>query len=77
MPAGLAGTDSIMQFIADKISPDTYVNIMGQYRPCGKAKEFKELSDNPTKADFDRAYTAAGKAGLTRLDQPRRIFIWR
>ena len=34
MPDGLAGTREIMEFLAREISPNTYVNVMGQYRPA-------------------------------------------
>lgn len=77
MPAGMAGTEPIMQFIAEQISVDSYVNIMTQYRPCGRADEVRGLSNYPSQQDFDQAYRAAADAGLTRLDQPRRLFIWR
>lgn len=36
MPEGLAETGKIMHFLAQEISPATYVNVMGQYRPCGQ-----------------------------------------
>ncbi|MDD1658118.1 MAG: hypothetical protein LUQ41_06645, partial [Methanomicrobiales archaeon] len=36
LPHGLAGTDMVMGFIADGLSRDTYVNVMPQYRPCGR-----------------------------------------
>src|SRR5210317_171723 len=42
LPSGLSGTREIMRFIARKISLNTYVNIMPQYRPCGRADEVKE-----------------------------------
>jgi len=37
MPGDVANTREIMTFLADQISKDTYVNVMDQYRPCGKA----------------------------------------
>ena len=37
LPDDLAGTREIMEFLAREISPRTYVNVMGQYRPCGRA----------------------------------------
>ncbi|MCC7168311.1 MAG: hypothetical protein IT565_12150, partial [Rhodospirillales bacterium] len=39
LPGGLAGTSGAMDFLAREISPHTYVNIMGQYRPCHRAHE--------------------------------------
>ena len=37
MPNGLAGTEEILDFIAGRVSTRTYVNIMDQYHPCGRA----------------------------------------
>jgi len=76
MPHGLAGTPAVMAFIAREISPDTYVNIMTQYRPCGRAFEDPLLADTPTQGDFEYALEAARAAGLTRLDKPRRVFAF-
>src|SRR5262249_31761647 len=39
MPGEIAGTESIMQFLASEISPDTYVNVMDQYYPAGRVSE--------------------------------------
>ncbi|MBU0544499.1 MAG: radical SAM protein [Proteobacteria bacterium] len=75
MPHGHAGTREIMRFIADKISKNTYVNIMFQYRPCGKAYQYKEFSSSPSNKDFDEAVKAAKEEGITRLDKPRRVFM--
>lgn len=74
MPAGLAGTEQVMAFIASEISSDTYVNVMGQYRPCGRAAEMKALATTLDVAALRQAVAAAKGAGLHRLDRPRRIF---
>ncbi len=37
LPENLAGTDRILAFLAREISPDTYLNLMDQYRPCYRA----------------------------------------
>jgi len=68
LPGGLSGTEDIMKFIADEISPETYVNVMEQYRPCGKAMYNPPLDRRITDQEFYRALEAARKAGLTRLD---------
>ena len=41
MPAEIAGTAEIMRFLAEELSPDTYVNIMDQYRPEAKVSAKK------------------------------------
>jgi putative pyruvate formate lyase activating enzyme len=77
LPGGLAGTAKIMTFLADSVSPNTYVNVMSQYRPCGRAREMPELAVALSPAEFDQAVRAAKAAGITRLDQPRRGFhLW-
>lgn len=75
LPGGLADTGEVMRFIADRISANTYVNIMPQYRPCGRAAEVEGLEGFPSRSDFEAALKAARDAGITRLDEPRRIFM--
>ena len=75
LPEGLAGTKDVMRFIANEVSPDTYVNIMFQYRPCGDAYEIKELSQSPSREDFKMALKAAEDEGITRLDKPDKFYI--
>lgn len=77
LPGGLAGTADVMTFLARSISPDTYVNLMAQYRPCGRAAEVRQLAAPLSAAEYDRAVKEAGAAGITRLDRRRRVFrIW-
>ncbi len=77
MPSGVAGTALIMRFLAEELSPDTYVNIMGQYHPAGKvtAEKYGEIDRRPSRQEMDRAYAEARAAGLWRFDE-RRSF-WR
>jgi putative pyruvate formate lyase activating enzyme len=77
LPNGLAGTRKIMRFVAQHISPDSYVNIMSQYRPCGRAAEVKELNSYLPPNEYHLAVKAARQEGITRLDQPRRMFWYR
>jgi putative pyruvate formate lyase activating enzyme len=75
LPQGLADTPKIMEFIATRISPDTYVNIMPQYRPCGKAAQIRALNRSITNKEFNQALSDAAEAGIHRLDQRRRSFM--
>lgn len=75
LPDGLAGTRQVMRFLATRISADTYVNIMPQYRPCGRAREMPALSRTPTVEEFEQALREAQEEGITRLDQRRRSFV--
>jgi putative pyruvate formate lyase activating enzyme len=73
MPHGIGGTREIMEFLAKEISPDTYVNVMDQYRPCGAALQDEFINRSLTGREFREAKDAARKAGLKRLDPRERI----
>lgn len=77
LPHGKAGTRQVMRFIASQISSNTYVNIMPQYRPCGRAHDIEALSTPLSGNEFDLALQAAEEEGITRLDQRRRAFMIR
>jgi putative pyruvate formate lyase activating enzyme len=69
MPGLLGETEEILGFIASKISRNTYINIMDQYRPCGEADTIAQLN-KPLDADaYSKAVNIAQKLELTRLDQ--------
>jgi putative pyruvate formate lyase activating enzyme len=70
MPGNVAGTRAVMQWIADELSPETYVNIMAQYHPAGKVSrsDHAEINRCATPTEFERALDAAWRAGLKRLD---------
>jgi putative pyruvate formate lyase activating enzyme len=67
LPADLAGTSEVVTFLA-QLSPNTYLNVMGQYRPCYRAHEHSPLARRPTAAEMARAFQLARAAGLHRLD---------
>ena len=77
LPDGLAGTREIMRFIAQHISPNSYVNVMSQYRPCGRAAEVKGLNSQLLPDEYQLAVETAKQEGIARLDQPRRMFWFR
>jgi putative pyruvate formate lyase activating enzyme len=52
LPGGLAGTRAAMRFLAREVSPDTYVNIMDQYRPEYRANEYPEISRRITHKEY-------------------------
>jgi len=75
MPGNLAGTREIMRFLAEEISPNTYVNVMGQYRPAWKADRYPEINRPITVAEYRQALAEAEAAGIHRLDQRATIFV--
>lgn len=74
LPKNLAGTRQVMRFIAREVSPHTYVNVMSQYRPCGRADEVPGLEAAISPAEYRQALQEATEAGITRLDRPRNVF---
>ncbi|MBI5212818.1 MAG: radical SAM protein [Nitrospirae bacterium] len=68
LPEGAAGTKEIVSFIADEISPNTYINIMDQYYPCYKAFEHPPLDRRITTREYSEAVKMAMDAGLKRID---------
>ena len=68
LPEGLAGTREVIRFIAKEISPNSYVNIMDQYRPCYKAFEHPPMDRRITSEEFEEAVRIAREERLERLD---------
>jgi len=67
LPGGMAGTKKVMEFLANSVSRDTYVNIMAQYRPCYKAVGHPLLGRRIKNAEYLQALQIAAEAGLTRI----------
>ena len=68
LPHNLAGTDKFVRWVAQRLTPSTYVNVMAQYRPEHQAYKYPELSRRLTRDEFAQAVAWARQAGLTRLD---------
>jgi putative pyruvate formate lyase activating enzyme len=76
LPGGKAGTKKIVEFLAKEISKDTYLNLMDQYRPAYKAREYPPLNRPLQREEYVQAVQWAADAGLNRLDSRRsRIFM--
>ena len=67
LPGGLAGTAEVVRFIAQELSPHSYVNVMAQYRPENRAHRYPELSRRITPQEYQEALRLAAGAGLDRL----------
>lgn len=70
MPGLGEETRELLAFIAHRLSTTTYVNIMGQYHPCGRAGQYPELGRTIKGEEYRQALAAAAELGLSRLDQP-------
>ncbi|MFW6139315.1 MAG: radical SAM protein, partial [Spirochaetota bacterium] len=74
MPNNVAGSEKIMEWIAENLPKDTYVNIMAQYTPVHKAYDYPEISRRITAEEYKRVVQKAGDVGLTNLDV--RGYLW-
>ena len=72
LPGNLAGATAVMGFLAREVSPNTYVNLMGQYHPCYRADRYPPLDHWSSPEEFRQAFEEARDAGLHRFDRPRR-----
>lgn len=76
MPEQTDETALILKWLAEEVSKDTFVNIMGQYRPefeVGKVgrrgeRKYAEINRRPRATELSDAYHAAQRAGLWRFD---------
>ncbi len=79
MPGQSAEAAAIFHWLAEELSPDTYVNIMGQYRPeyqVGEiardgSRKYGDVQQRPVPTEMEDAYAAACGAGLWRFDERR------
>ena len=74
LPNDLSGSEKVLEFIAEEISTNSYVNVMSQYRPAGKARQYVELSRYPTREECNNAINIARNLGLTRGIQAKHLF---
>jgi len=72
LPDDMARTGPVMEFLAS-LSPNTYVNVMAQYRPQYRAHEVPVIARPLTGTEFRRAVQTTLDAGLSRLDQRRAL----
>lgn len=76
MPGLAEESAAIFEFLAREVSPDTYVNVMAQYRPQWRVGEpdergralLPEIDRAPRAWEVEAAREAARRAGLWRLD---------
>jgi len=79
MPGQEDEAAAIFDWLAREVSPDTYVNVMGQYRPdyqVGRIAangnvRYQDIDRAPRPQEMESALAAARRAGLWRLDERR------
>jgi putative pyruvate formate lyase activating enzyme len=64
LPEDLANTERVLAFLAEEISPDTYLNLMDQYHPSHRADRVPPLDRAITTEEYCRALELARGYGL-------------
>ncbi len=67
LPGGIADSEKVIDFIAAKVSRDTYLNIMDQYHPAFHASEYEGLRRRVFRQEVEAVVRYARDRGLTRL----------
>ena len=73
MPGALEESREILRWLAEELSPSTYVNVMAQYRPDHRAMDYPELARPVAFEEVQEARAIAIGLGL-RLDERRQGF---
>jgi putative pyruvate formate lyase activating enzyme len=68
LPNHLAGSERILNFLAEKVSKNVYLNIMAQYHPAYGACDFPELNRRIRPEEYREVIRLAMDLGLNRLD---------
>ena len=67
MPNNAVGSKDVMEWIAGNLPKDTFVNIMSQYRPVYKAKDYPEIARRITNSEYREVVDRAIELGLTNV----------
>ena len=68
LPNNVAGTEQVLEFIANELSRQTYLNLMDQYHPCYRAGDYAALERPLRQEEYGAALRLARQYGLNRLD---------
>ena len=75
MPGQTDESAAIFEWLAREVSPDTYVNIMGQYRPAHHVGEpdpeggvrFPEIGRRPTETELGQSVRRRARRGAVAI----------
>jgi putative pyruvate formate lyase activating enzyme len=69
LPGNAAASSAVLDFIAQKISQQTYLNLMDHYYPWYRAENFPPIGRSLRHGEFPRVLELAEQRGLLRLDE--------
>ena len=68
MPNGVSGTKAVIEWIAQNLPKDTYLNLMSQYAPVFRASRYREIDRRINRSEYNEAIDWARACGLTNLE---------
>ena len=68
LPNNLAGSKKVIDYISNELSPNSYINVMDQYRPAHNAHKYDELNRHITGKEFKEVMDYAVNLGLRIAD---------
>lgn len=68
MPNNVSGSKQVISWIADNLPKNTYVNIMSQYRPQYKARDYPKIARRISQKEYKGIVDWARQEGLTNLE---------
>ena len=66
LPNDIAGSKAVIDFIAEEISTETYLNIMDQYRPTYHAYKYPKLNRQISASEYKEVVDYALSKGISR-----------
>ena len=64
LPAGLAGTEAVLKKLKHRFGRFLSISLMGQYRPCYRARDFPELQAQTTQQEYAAAVAQLEELGF-------------
>jgi putative pyruvate formate lyase activating enzyme len=68
MPNNVGGSCDVIKWIATNLPKDTYVNIMSQYTPYYRAKEYPEIARRITRKEYGDVIKTAQEMKMTNIE---------
>ncbi|HYA09555.1 MAG TPA: radical SAM protein [Gaiellaceae bacterium] len=71
LPGLLDETEAVLHFVAERLGPGTYVNLMAQYRPAARVArgQYAEIDRRLYRDEYEHARIHAAELGLRRIDR--------
>ncbi len=64
LPKEIAGSEELLDWLKDEVSPNTFINVMDQYTPYWKANSYPEISRPVESKEYVRVLNYARGLGL-------------